>query len=63
MEMIKTVEAAHRIRLDLPVWIGIVQQTLNARQDGTNVVGWAPSVLKNIETEFPSSIDIGVKHS
>lgn len=39
-----------------------MQQTLNARQDGCDVIGWRPSVLQNIEAQFSVGVDIGVEH-
>lgn len=35
---------------------------LNTRQDGGYIVGGAPSVLQNVETELTGSVDIGMEH-
>lgn len=31
-------------------------------QDGRHVIGWAPTILQNIETKLPSSVYVRVKH-
>jgi hypothetical protein len=35
---------------------------LNTRQDSGHIIGRTPSVLKNVETEFTSSVNIGMEH-
>jgi len=35
---------------------------LNTSQDSGNIVGWAPSILQDIQTKFTGGVDIGVKH-
>lgn len=46
----------------LRVWIRIVQQTLDTRQDRRYVVRRTPTILQDIETEFTVRVDVRVKH-
>jgi uncharacterized protein YlxP (DUF503 family) len=40
-----------------------MQQTLDARKDGRNIVRWAPSVLQDIKTKFSIRVNVGMEHS
>ena len=40
-----------------------MQQALHARKNGCDIVGGAPSVLENVETQLAVCIDIGVEHA
>ena len=46
----------------LPVRVGVVQETLDARQDGGNVVGGRPAVLQDVQTELAVGVNVRVEH-
>ena len=35
---------------------------MNTGQDGGHIIGWTPSILKNVQTELASAVDVWMKH-
>ena len=48
--------------LDVPRWIRVIKKTLHTRQDSRYIVRWTPSILKDVQTQFPVPIDVWVVH-
>lgn len=42
--------------------VGVIEETLNARQHGGDVVCGTPAILKDVKAEFARGIDIGMEH-
>ena len=42
--------------------VGIAQQTLDAGEDGGNVVDGTPLVLEDVQADLPVVVDVGVEH-
>ena len=42
--------------------VGIAQQTLDAGEDGGNVVDGTPLILEDVEADLPVVVDVGVEH-
>ena len=51
-----------RLRIRRTIRVRIVQQTLYARQDRSNVIRRRPPILQNIQTQLPIRIHVGVEH-
>lgn len=47
---------------DERIGVGVVEQTLDRRQDGSDVVRRTPPVLEDVKTELPVGVDVGVEH-
>ncbi len=52
-----------RLRVGRAVGVGLVQQGLDGRQDGRDVVGGAPPVLQDVQADAAVRVHVRVEHA